>query len=108
MAQVELPSPLGLMRGKLNQHSDIVFYVRNGKQYCRKAPKKRDLKLSPFTEKELKVQNDFKAARQYVAEVMADPARKKHYEKRWKQNLRHYSTLRGFILHCYYEEYLHE
>lgn len=108
MARVILPTPFGLVRGKLNKTSDVVFYVHNGQQHCRRAPQKRDLSLSPYTEKELAIQNNFKAAHQYVAETLADPARKKHYEKLWKEQRGKFSTLRGYIVHCYYAEYLHE
>ncbi len=108
MARVILPTPLGLVRGKLDKDSDIYFFVRNGVQYCAKQ-KKKNLKLQTEpSEKQKEVKKNFKAAAVYVKEVMADPARKSYYEKHWKQNLRHFSTLRGYIVHCYYAEYLHE
>lgn len=104
MARAELIPSIGLMRGKLSKDSNIYFYVRNGKQYIGHSPQPRA--YNPTTNQQ-RATTDFKSAAAFVKQVMNDPNMKTSYTKQWKAKLPKFSTLRGYIIHCYFKDFCH-
>ena len=113
MAQVEFPGCFGSVHGSLSKQSP--YYVRYDKRtrrhtLCNK-PKKTAKSIAGLqTPKSKEARANFKLAMAYAIQVLADPHRTKPYLESWEiiksKPKPKYSTLRGYIAHCYYEEYL--
>lgn len=104
MAKAELIPGIGQIRGKLSKDSNIYFYVRNGKQYIGHSSESKPYNPTPNQQR---VTGNFKSAVAFVKQVMNDPNMKASYTKQWKAKLPKFSTLRGYIIHCYFKDFCH-
>lgn len=111
MARVEILPQFGIVRGSLSKNSE--YYIRYNEQthrhtICKKPQRTPKSIAANQTPSARQTQANFKSAMAYALQVLADPNRKQRYLEEWKKGKisRKFGTLRGYIVHCYYKEYL--
>lgn len=101
MSKVKYDDPVKSLKGKICKHSETIYKEMYGTNFTTKICNPRDLKISPYTEKEVTVHNLFKQARAAADAIMADSEQKAEAIKRFlkqKNESGKYATPRGMLI----------